>query len=105
MALPNPMESEDPAMDPMVVEGMESPEGESSDYVIEIKISGQGIQVGVESAGMAAEEGGEGAGDEEQYQSVQSIGEACRLIREIYASQGQIQSPAQGADDMEAGYK
>lgn len=81
------------------------PEGQSSDYVIEVKISGQSILVGVESADTEMAEEGEGVGDEEQYQEVQSIGEACRLIREIYASQGQVQSPSAGAEQMAGGYK
>ena len=80
-------------------------ESDAGSYTIEIVVSGQGIKVGVESAGESAEEGGEVAGDEEQYQACQSIGEACRLVREIYASQGQIQSPSQGQDEMNAGFQ
>jgi hypothetical protein len=100
-----PMDSEDPSMDPTAGESAEPPEGESSDFVIEIKVSGQGIQVGVESASEESAESGESGSDEENYQTVQSIGEACRLVREIYASQGQMQSPSVGAEQMDAGYK
>ena len=102
--LPNPMESEDPETDPMAGESAEPPEGTSSDYTIEIKVSGQMIQVGVESADMESSEPGEAGPDEENYQEVQSIGEACRLVREIFASQGQMQDASANQDEMNAGY-
>lgn len=107
MATNPAMDSEDPTMDPAAGEAQEPPEGHSSDYVIEIKVSGQGIQVGVESADdeMKEEQGaGEGGSDEENYQTVQSIGEACRLIRQIYAHAGAMQDSGADQAAMEQGY-
>lgn len=77
----------------------------SGGYCIELRVSADGkISVGVEP--LAAEEGEEGGGaSEEDYQQVPTIGDAVRLVREIYNHAGSLQSDAAGEDQMAAGYR
>jgi hypothetical protein len=75
----------------------------SGGYVIEIRVSADNkISVGVEPlAEESQEESGEGSDD---YQPVASVGEACKLIREIVAHAGQMADSGADADAMSAGY-
>ena len=100
--------AQDPAAMPPEAE---PPEGQSSDYTVEIKVSGGTFKVGVESADDEAQEeqgGGEAGptGDDENFQDCKSVGEVIRLVRQILTSQGQMgATDAQGDADMAAGYK
>jgi len=82
----------------------------SNGYVIEIDVAADNsITVSVEPKSTEdAEEQGGGASTEsadEDSQPVSSIREACKLVMEIYSSQGEL--PDTGASDaaMQAGYK
>jgi hypothetical protein len=78
----------------------------SAGYCIEIKVSGDGkISVGVESAAAEASEEGAESGQDEDYQSVPTIGDAVRLVREIYNHAGSLQSDSAGEDQMVSGYR
>lgn len=78
----------------------------SGGYCIEIRVDSQGkMSVGVEPlAEEDKEEGGEGEGDGEDYQPVASVGEACKLVREIVAHAGQMADTGADSDAMAAGY-
>lgn len=78
----------------------------SKGFVIEITCTPNGkFSVGVEPISEeAGEESGEGAGDSEDTQAVGSVGEVCKLIREIVAHAGQIADTGADADAMSAGY-
>lgn len=85
----------------------------SGGYCIEVRVDADGkIKVGVESlADEQAEDaqGGEPAAegddnDNEQYQEVGSIGEALKLVKQIYAGAGEMQDMGAGMDEMSAGY-
>ena len=105
-----PDPSQDPSADPTAGadESAEPPEGTSSDFVIEIRVSGQSISESVESADEESSEesgSGEGGDDSEGAQTVSSIGAACALVKQIFAAGGQAQASGQGDADMAAGYK
>lgn len=100
----------DPTMDETAAPAGDMPEDAAPDmsggYCIEIRVDGQGkLSVGVEPlAAEASEEGAEG-GQDESYQSVNTIGDAVRLVREIYNHAGSLQADTAGEDQMAAGYK
>lgn len=72
-------------------------------YCIELYIGSDGkMSVGVEPK---AAEDAEGEGAEETRQPVNTIGDAVRLIREIYNHAGSLQADSAGEDQMAAGYK
>jgi len=77
----------------------------SGGYVIEIRVSTDNkISVGVEPlAEEDQEESGEGEGSDD-YQPVASVGEACKLVREIVAHAGQMADSGADSDAMAAGY-
>lgn len=83
-------------------------EDTSKGYTIEINVAADNsITVSVEpkTEEDAEEQGGADGADSDEAQSVASIREACKLVQQIYAAQGE--APDTGADDaaMEAGYK
>lgn len=79
---------------------MEMPAQDDGSYTIEIKVDASGgIQVGVETGAQEAAEGEDG----EQYQAVANIGEALRLVKDIYSNAGQNTSGA-AAQEMGAAY-
>ena len=88
-------------------DGSEQESDTSNGYSIEIRVAAdQSITVSVEPASTEdAEEQGGGAETDEDSQPVASIREACKLVTQIFASQGEL--PDTGADDaqMTAGYK
>lgn len=77
-------------------------------YKIEIHCDGSGqmFKVGVEPAAEeSAEPGATGEGDEEgDFQSVGSVGEVCKLVREIVAHAGQMADTDASAQEMGSGY-
>ena len=78
---------------------LETPAEDDGSYTIEIKVDASGgIQVGVDTGAQEAQES-EGE-DGEQYQAVANIGEALRLVKDIYSNAGQNTS---GADAKEMG--
>lgn len=80
---------------------LETPAEDDGSYTIEIKVDASGgIQVGVETGAQEAQEADEG---EEQYQAVANIGEALRLVKDIYSNAGQNTSGA-AAKEMGAAY-
>lgn len=81
---------------------LETPAEDDGSYTIEIKVDASGgIQVGVETGAQeAAESEGEDGG---QYQAVANIGEALRLVKDIYSNAGQNTSGA-AAQEMGAAY-
>lgn len=94
-------------MQPDPAEGQDDDTVDASQgYTIEVKVSGDGsITVCVEPASEeAAEEGGEGQGDDDDAQPVSSIREACKLVMQIFNSQGQAPDASQDQADMSAGY-
>ena len=101
----------DPMMDDPNAPAGDADEGAAPDmsggYCVEIRVDAQGkISVGVEPlAAEAQEEGAEGGGDDEGYQSVNTIGDAVRLVREIYNHAGSLQADSAGEDQMAEGYK
>lgn len=82
----------------------------SQGYCIEIRVDADGkIKVGVESlADEQAEEsqGGEPAEseDSEEYQEVGSIGEALRVVKDIYTNAGNMQDMGANESEMDSGY-
>ncbi len=79
----------------------------SAGYVIELRCAPGGkFSLGVEP--MAVEqgegEGVEGDGESGEYQSVQSLPEALKLIREIVAHGGEVADMTASQDEMSAGY-
>lgn len=84
----------------------EMPDEAPGGYCIEIKVTADNrILVGVDPEGPEEAEPEATEGDEaDEYQEVGSIGEACRLAREIYASAGKPQDVAAEQADMTAGY-
>lgn len=82
----------------------------SQGYCIEIRVDADGkIKVGVESLADEQAEESQGAepaegDDSEQYQEVGSIGEALKLVKQIYSSAGEMQDMGAGMDEMNSGY-
>jgi hypothetical protein len=78
----------------------------SQGFVIEITCTPDGkFSVGVEPLSEESqEESGEGAGDSEDTQAVASVGEVCKLVREIVAHAGQMADVGADADAMVQGY-
>lgn len=75
-------------------------------YVVCVHVDAQGkITVGVETDQEEAQEGGGDESQEEQgYQPVATIREACKLLTQIYNSQGEAPDNAADQADMAAGY-
>lgn len=84
----------------------------SGGYVIEIRCTPDGkFAVGVEPLAEESQEEGAGAagegedGESADHQSVGSLGEALKLVREIVAHAGEMTDTTASADEMSAGYK
>ena len=79
----------------------------SAGYVIEITCTPDGkFTVAVEPKGEeASEEGAGGDGtDDDEAQAVATIGDVCKLVREIVQHAGQMVDSDAGTEEMGAGY-
>jgi hypothetical protein len=89
---------------------MAAPEQEAAapggDFEICIRSIGGQLSVGVEPlAEESKEESAAGEGGEEgDYQSVASVGEVCKLVREIVAHAGQMADTDASVQEMGTGY-
>jgi hypothetical protein len=90
--------TEDPAEDA----GMDMSNG----YTIELTVKPDGsMTIGVEPiAEEQSEESGEAGGDAEDTQSVSSLGDAIRVIKDIVAHAGDISDMQGSQDAMSSGY-
>lgn len=76
----------------------------SPGYCIEIRVYEDGrLEVGVEDI-YEDEEEHEDSGDEPKYQPVESIGDAIRIVREVYQAAGSTQGDMEQREAMQGAY-
>lgn len=95
-----------PAAQPLAGGDPAQEDDASGGYTIEVKVAGDGsisVCVEPEMGEMGEESSAEDAG-EEDYQPVASIREACKLVTQIYQSQGQLPDSTADQADMATGY-